>query len=128
MSNLGRFASEFKQGIAQANSMVKNLKRRKMDTSDLEASLAQAKDKGQEVLDLLKAGNIDEDTVIASLDDLENLRQEFEAKVDELTGTEEILPWEKGPQQFRDINLPQGFEKYVPQKQETPTQEQPQNP
>ena len=126
MSNLGRFTSEFKQGMAQANSMVKNLKRRKMDTSELEASLAQAKEKGQEVLDLLKAGNIDEDTVISALDELENLKQEFEAQVSELTGQGDEMPWEQGPQKFKKVEMSSDMQKFIPQRQETQMQQPPQ--
>ncbi|MEK7131406.1 MAG: hypothetical protein AAB797_01560 [Patescibacteria group bacterium] len=118
MSNLGRFGSEFKQSLARANATIKNLKRRKLDTSELEALVEQTKNKGQEILNLLKAEDIDEDALTAVLDELENLKQEFEAKLDELTGEEDELPWEKGPQQFRNIDLPPGFDKLVPQRQE----------
>ncbi|MEK7131407.1 MAG: hypothetical protein AAB797_01565 [Patescibacteria group bacterium] len=121
MSNLGRFASEFKRNMAQANSMVRNLKRKKVDTAELEALVAQANEKGQEILSVLKAKPVDTDALAEALDELENIKQEFEAKVDELTGQEDELPWERGPQQFRDINLPQGFEKLVPQRQESQT-------
>ncbi len=121
MSNLGRFSSEFKRGMSQANATIKMLKRKKIDTADLEAIMAQANEKGQEVINLLKAKPIDVDAVTDALDGLENVKQEFEAKVSELTGDEDELPWEQGPQQFRDINLPQGFDKFVPQKQPAPT-------
>ncbi len=117
MSNLGRFTSEFKQGMTQANSTIKNLKRKKIDTADLETIMAQANEKGQEILALLKVKPVDTDAVTDALAELENIKQEFEATIDELTGAEESLPWEQGPQQFKDINLPQGFEKYVPQKE-----------
>lgn len=123
MSNLGRFASEFKQGMAQANSMVRNLKRKKIDTSELEALLAQANEKGQEILALLKAGDIDEDAVTSALDELENIKQEFEAKADELTGSEDALPWERGPQQFKRVELSPDIQRLIPQKQESQTQQ-----
>lgn len=126
MSNLGRFASEFKQGISQANSMVRNLKRKGIDAADAEDLVAQANEKGQEIISLLKAGNIDEDTVTGALDDLENIKQEFEAKVAELTGQEEMMPWEKGPQQFKRVEMSSEMQKFIPQKtvEQTPVQVQ----
>ncbi len=123
MSNLGRFASEFKQGISKANYMIKSLKRNGTDTSELEELVSRSKNKGQEVLDLLKAGNLDEETVTGILDDLENLKQEFEDKVSELTGQENDLPWEQGPNQFKQVNLPQGFDKFFPKKAEYQNQQ-----
>ncbi len=117
MSNLGRFASEFKQNVNRSIATIKNLRRKKVDTSDLEALLLKANEKGQEILNMLNAEELNEDTITDALDELENIKQEFQAKVDELTGQKEELPWEKGPQQFKDINLPKGFDKFVPQKQ-----------
>ncbi len=49
MSNLGRFNSDFKRGIADAERTIKTLKRQKVDTSSLEDILAQSKTKGEEV-------------------------------------------------------------------------------
>ncbi len=118
MSNLGRFSSDFKRSVAQANTTIKNLKRQKIDTSDVEDLLSQINDKGQEILSLSKATPLDEDTVTSALDDLENLKQEFQSKVSDLTGQESMLPWEQGPQQFQQVQLPQGFDQFVPQ---TPT-------
>jgi hypothetical protein len=118
MNNLGRFAIEFKQNMARANTTVKKLKRKKLDTSELEALVEQIKGKSQEILALIKVEDFDEDAIADALNEVENLKQEFEAKVDELTGEEDELPWQKGPQQFRKINLPPGFNKLVPPKPE----------
>lgn len=116
MSNLSRFATEFKQNMARANSMVKNLKRKKVDTSELETAISQANIKGQEILALLKTKPVDTEAIIEALDELENIKQEFESISSELTGEEDDLPWEHGPQQFKPVTLPQGFDKFVPQK------------
>ncbi|MBI2037951.1 MAG: hypothetical protein HYT15_03445 [Candidatus Magasanikbacteria bacterium] len=123
MSNLGRFNSEFKRGMAQANLTIKNLKRKKVDTSELESILAQANEKGVEVLNLLKTKPVDTDMVSDALDDLENIKQEFESKIEDLTGKEDELPWEQGPQQFRRVELPQGFDKFIQPKQPAPTEQ-----
>jgi len=98
MANLGRFASDFKQGIAEAQRTIKMLKRRGLDVSELEELLNQAKVKGNEVLAMMKEKPIDEEAIMAGLQELEDMRQEFEEKVAELTGEERggPMPWEQG--------------------------------
>ncbi len=123
MANMGQFTAEFKREMAQAQQMINRLKRQKKDTSELEAIFQQAKEKGQEIIDMIKSKDFDEETIKDAFDEMENIGQEFEAKLAELTGQEEVMPWEKGPQQFRDINLPQGFDKFVPQRHESEPQQ-----
>lgn len=118
MSNLGGFASSFKQNINQSNSVIKKLKLKKLDTAELESIVAEANAKGQEVIALLKVKPLDQDTVTGNLDDLENLRQEFSDKVSELTGEETVMPWEQGPQQFKQMQMSPDVQKFMPQKQE----------
>ena len=119
MSNLGRFNSDFKRGVSQAQSVIKNLNRKKIDTSELQSILDQVKVKGQEVLDMIKSKDLDEDTVSSAMDELENLRQEFSDKVSDLTGQEDIMPWEKGPQQFKQVQMSPDVQRYMPQRQES---------
>ena len=57
------------------------------------------------------------------MDELENIKQEFEAKISELTGQGEALPWEQGPQQFKRVDLPQGFDKFLPSQQGSQSQQ-----
>ncbi len=116
MSNLGRFASEFKQGLAQSQQTINRLKRQKIDTAELQDLLEQAKVKGNDVLALLKIKPIDEEAIMAGMEELWNLKQEFENKVGELTGQEEAMPWEQGPQQFQGLSMPSGIQKMIPQK------------
>ena len=103
MSNLGRFTSDFKRGVADAQRTIKALKRKKVDTSALEDIMAEVQSKGQEVFTLLKTKPIDEDAVMSDLQELEDLRQQFESAAQELTGSQTAMPWEKGPQQFKQI-------------------------
>lgn len=117
MSNLGKFASQFKQHISQAKQQISRLARQKIDTSDLENLLAQAQTKGQEILDLMKAQPIDTDAVTNAIEELQNLQQDFDSKVGELTGQEESLPWEQGPQQFQELQIPSSLGNLLPQKQ-----------
>ncbi|TSC83958.1 MAG: Latent nuclear antigen [Parcubacteria group bacterium Gr01-1014_13] len=121
VSNLGRFASEFKRGVAEGQATINKLKRKKIDTSELVVIFNQAKEKGQEILNLLKAKPLDMDAITGAMDELENITQEFDSKASELGGEEERMPWEEGPQQFRRVDLPQGFDKFVPQRQEAQT-------
>lgn len=118
MSNLGGFTSSFKQNINQSKSIIKKLKLKKIDTTELESLVAEASAKGQEVIALLKIKPLDADTVTSALDDLENLRQEFSDKVSELTGEEAVMPWEQGPQQFKQVQMSPDVQKFMPQKQE----------
>ncbi|MBI5230519.1 MAG: hypothetical protein HY981_04455 [Candidatus Magasanikbacteria bacterium] len=104
MSNLGRFTSDFKRGIADAQRTIKSLKRSKVDTSALEDVLAQSQAKGQEIFALLKTKPLDEEAVMSALQELEDLRQQFDAARQELSGAQESRPWEQGPQQFKQIN------------------------
>ncbi|MDP3244939.1 MAG: hypothetical protein Q8M83_04775 [bacterium] len=125
MSNLGRFSSDFKKGIAQSEKTIKDLKRRKMDTAGLEEMLTQAKQKGQEVLNTIKVSPIDEETIFNDLQELENLKQEFDKELSRLTGQEEVMPWEQGPQIFKEApKVPENWSKLMPQKQAT-TETQP---
>ncbi len=121
MANMGQFTSEFKREMAQAQLMINRLKRQKRDTSELEAILQQAKEKGQEVLNLIKSKDLDEETIKDAFEEMENIGQEFDSKMQELTGQQEQMPWERGPQQFRRVEMGE-MQKFVPQKAETAPQ------
>lgn len=113
MNNLGRFSSEFKKGIAMAQKQVKNLKKQGKDVSELEGLLEQSKAKGGEVLAMMKkGGDIDEETIMGMLEELEDLRQLFEIKMSEITGQDEEMPWEQGPQQFKRIETNINFDQF----------------
>lgn len=122
MSNLGRFASDFKRGIAQTQQTINMLKRKKIDTAELSELLSQAKTKGDEVLSLMKQKPIDTDAVINGIQELEDMRQTFDEKAGELGGEENIMPWEKGPQQFKGVSMPSNFNQYIPKKETQPQQ------
>ncbi len=109
MSNLGRFVSDFSRGVNDANRTIATLKRKKIDTSDLEGLLVEIKAKGEEVKTLLKAQPLDDEAVMSILQDLENTRQQFENQRGDLLGEEETRPWEGGGQNFKSLELPPGF-------------------
>ncbi len=119
MSNLGRFASDFKRGINDAQNQIKRLQRQKLDVTELQDLLNQGKAKGNEVLALMKVKPIDQDAVMAGIQELENLMQEFEGKMEELTGEERggPMPWEQGKDQFQRMEMPSGVQKFIPQRE-----------
>lgn len=118
MSNLGQFKSNFKRQTAQAESMIKKLARMKKDVSEVKELLAQLKEKGNEILAMLKEKNIDEDAIVSAFEELENIGQEFEVKMSELMGEDnQIMPWEKGPQQFKEVKMSPGMDRYIPKKE-----------
>lgn len=116
IANLGRFEADFKRGMADAKRMIARLKRQKLDTSVLEELMAQAQAKAAEVIALIKSGEVDEESMSPLMQELEDSKQTFESAVDELTGENQILPWEQGPSQFKAPTLPKGFEQFIPQK------------
>lgn len=124
MSNLGRFASDFKRATTDAQRMIRDLKRKKINTSEIESILAQAKAKGDEILQLMKVKPLDLDEVLSGLQELENLRNWFEDETDQLRGEEETLPWKDGASLFdENIQLPPEWKKIIPKKIETVPQQ-----
>lgn len=121
MSNLGQFQSQFKQRIRQAQAMITQLKRQKIDTAELAVALNELNVKGNEILAMLKAKPIDQDAVMDALQELEGLGSQFEDLVVQTRGEGEAMPWEQGPSQFKSPM--EGFsavQKMLPQKQEQP--------
>lgn len=128
MSNMGQFTAEFKREIAQAQQTINRLKRQKIDTSELEDILQQAKDKGQEIQNMIKTKDFDEETIKDAFDEMENIGQEFDSKAAELGGQEQVMPWEKGPQQFKRVEMSPEVQKFMPVKQESVPQSMPAEP
>jgi len=116
MSNFGRFQSDFARETNKAAQQIKTLKRQKIDTIELEDLLAQAKTKGAEVKGLFNVKPLDVDAVIEALGEVENLKQEFDNKMAELTGAEDQMPWEKGPQQFKRMEVSPNLDKWIPRQ------------
>lgn len=121
MGNLGRFNADVKNGLNQSQQMINRLKRQKIDTTELSEILAEAKAKAEEVKNIMKEKDFDEEAVMSGIDEMENLRQQFDEKVQELTGQSDEMPWEKGPQQFQSMQMSPGVQRYLPQK---PVEEQ----
>jgi len=117
MANMGSFNSDFKRSIAQAQKTINKLNKQKIDTAELTGLLEQAKAKGTEVLALIKALPLDEEAVMAGIEEMQNLNMEFGDMAAELTGEEQAMPWETGRQQFQQLSMPAGLQKMMPQQQ-----------
>jgi len=123
MANLGRFTTDYKKGLASAQQQINTLKKKKVDTKELETILATTKTKGNEILMLLKVKPLDQDAISDGLDALADLRTEFGDKVDELGGGA-AMPWEQGKNQFQAITLPKEFQQFSQELQaKQPAQE-----
>jgi len=111
MSNLGRFQSEFKKGIADAQKRIAQLKKKKVNTAELAAILKQSQEKGNVVLALIKAKPMDEDAVMDGIPEIEDLRTQFSDKADELSGV--AMPWESGPETIKELNIPKEVNTFI---------------
>lgn len=116
MNNLGQFKSDFKKRTAQADLMIKKLVRAKKDVSEAKELLAELKVKGNEILEMLKVKDVDEEAVMGALSELEDLGQGFQDVMSELMGESDIMPWEQGPQQFKQVQMPASVSRNLPQK------------
>lgn len=125
MSNLGQFTSDFKRGIADAKRQISQLKRQRIDTGELAEVLAEAQAAGNEIVALLKAKPIDEDAVIEAIQGMEDFRQQFDEKARELRGEQEVMPWQKGPEQFKSVSSGINLEQFIPKQEAAPAEEEP---
>ncbi len=116
MGNFGQFQTDFTREINKATQQIKALKKKNVDTSELENLISEAKTKGAEVKELFKVKPLDPDAVVEALSEVENLGQEFDHKMSELTGVEEDMPWEKGKQEFQQIQVSPNLDKWIPRE------------
>ncbi|MFH0854634.1 MAG: hypothetical protein V1891_04035 [bacterium] len=116
ISDLGKIKSEIKKRLNEFHRMMTQLKKKKIDVSEIEKLIVYATIKGKEIETLLKAKPVDIDKVMDMLGALEDLKQEFDETANELLGTEDLMPWEEGKNQFETPKLPDNWNKLVPQK------------
>lgn len=107
MNNMGRFTSDFKRGLAEATHELNRRAKKGIDVSEARATLEQAKTQGEEVVVLLKTKPLDEEAMLNALETFEESMMTFGNQMESLDGgQEEIMPWEKGPQQFKKMEVP----------------------
>lgn len=116
MANLGRFNSDFKNGLNSLKKEMANLKKKGEDVSEVQSLYDEVKQKGDEILTLMKARPIDADAIISALEDMEGIRQQGTDKIQELGGGES-MPWEQGQRQFEELRMSPNMNKFIPQKQ-----------
>ena len=116
MNNLGQFKSEFKRGITQAQQTIKKLEKKKLDVTAVKEALQELQDKGNAILAILKTKDFDAEVLIGDFDELQNLGQDLQDKLNELMGGSEDMPWEQGPQQFKQVQMPSTVSRYLPKK------------
>ncbi len=110
------FEREFKQGIQDARRRISKLKRMKNNVTELEDLLKQAQEKGAEIRELFKKKPIDEEAFSEAYQELEGVKQQFDEQAQELEGVEELMPWETGEKQFKNLKLDKGMSKFLPDK------------
>lgn len=116
MSNLGQFNANIKRELSKAQQQIYSLKKKKIDTKELELALVRAKNQAAKIQELLKIKPIDEEAVSEALAEMEALKQEFEDKLSELTGEEEERPWEQGTEQFNISQLNFNLKPFISEK------------
>ena len=95
MNSMSKFADQFKRGSKEMDKIITQLKRKKIDTTELEQLKATVIANGEKVKELVKTPNFDVETLMITLQDLENDRQEFMAAAQALMGESDQMPWEQ---------------------------------
>lgn len=113
LSNLGRFNSDFKRETTNAKKMIAKLSKQGQDVSDLNNQLSEINQKGTELANTLKEKPIDIESVSSQLEDLSDLRQEFQNSIQELMPDDSPKPWEQGKDQFQNLKLSPSFNKLL---------------
>ncbi len=111
-----QMALNIRQGISQmtremkdADKLIKNLKAKKVDTAELEQLLGQAKTEFEQLKVLAAAKPIDPESLMAQIETMMGIKQDFGDKVQELTGdTGYAMPQQPQGQNFQ-FNMPSGF-------------------
>lgn len=134
MNSLGTFNAQFKRGMADAQKQINALRKKKIDISEMVDILNQTKTKGAEVLAMIKQKEVDLDAIMTSMEDLQDLRSQFNDKYSELSGEDlQDIPGMLNQPQFKAIQMPSGLNQFMnktqqtemPQGQRTPMQNEP---
>lgn len=96
LSNAGRIRQQFAAELRQFNSRITALKRKKEDTSGLEATYGELKAKFDEMTAALARRPLDQEELFSLMEEYNELRQSFREQLDELTGQESELPQVQG--------------------------------
>lgn len=117
MAGLSRFGAELARNLKTAQNQINQLKRKKINTAELESLLNQAKQKGNEAANLIKVKPLDEDAVMEAISALEDLRTQFDDQASELGGGA-AMPWESGPKTIQALKIPKEVNTFINTSQE----------
>lgn len=104
--HLTKFDKDFQRQLSQMKKTVANLKRKKIDTTEMEGLLSQISDKGKEIKALISAQPFDQDATETAMNDLQDLTQQLQGLMEDATGQQQEMPWQQGGQQFRSVEMP----------------------
>ncbi len=107
--HLSKFDKDFQRQLSQMKKIVANLKKKKIDTTEMEGLLSQISDKGGEIKSLISAQPFDQDATESAMNDLQDLTQQLQGLIDDATGQQTAMPWEQGGQQFKSVQMPQNI-------------------
>ncbi|MDO8499382.1 MAG: hypothetical protein Q7S66_01840 [bacterium] len=113
MTNLSRLPSELKRAVKQTEREIAKLKKQKEDTVELESMLAELKSKQAEITGLLAQKPVDPEAIKDVLLELQEIRAQFEDRIDADHGENEQMPWEGGKQQFNQLSVPTQFNQFI---------------
>jgi len=102
-NNFGGFVSENKKTLTDMNAKIRELKRRKIDTKELDMLLEKITETGNEVLSVIKQKGFDPEEVMTNIREFWSMRDEFWNIAPELSGEIERRPWEVGPGLFGGV-------------------------
>ena len=108
--NLKKGISQMNLELNQAEKSLRSLKKRKLETGELQVLLTEAKNQFAQIKKMASARPLDVEAIIEAIDDLVDKKQEFADKVEELTGTSEYMPQASSSlsQPFQ-LNMPAGY-------------------
>ena len=106
--NVKRGITQMNSQIKQSEKLIKSLKKKKIDTAELEQILADGKTQFQNIKSLAAVKPLDADALVEALDEFMATKQSFDDKVQELTGENDYLPQMPNVQQY-NMNMPTGF-------------------
>ncbi len=112
MAGLNKFAAEFKKGYAAAQKQIAALVKKKVKVAEAQNLLNQYKAKGDSVLAMIKQKSLDEEAIMAAVDELESLRTSLTDKAIELAGGA-VMPWEQGQPVLKEMALPKEFDQFA---------------
>lgn len=108
--NLKKGISQMNLELNRAEKTLRSLKKKKLDTSELQTLLTEAKNQFAQIKKMASAKPLDVEAVIEAIDELVDKKQEFADIVEDLTGASEYMPQASSlPNKPFQLNMPAGY-------------------